>query len=127
MRVLIIDDNAAFRAGLRQMLAVLGYDVSEAGDGEQGLHVFRQVGADLVLCDLFMPGTDGVEAIRAFRQESSVPVVAMSGGAYRGSLNLLDAAVHLGACVALAKPFNLETLRRALQAAQGQPHPGPEG
>jgi CheY-like chemotaxis protein len=113
MRILLIDTDGECRAALRIMLEELGHRVVEAGDGKAGLRAFRREGADLVLCDLFM---DGLQAVQAFRRESpGVRFVAMSGGGYRGCLEVLDAARLLGADAALAKPLDLDTLRRALQ------------
>jgi CheY-like chemotaxis protein len=61
--VRILGDDATFRAVVRQMLAVPGGEATEAADGEEGLRVFRGRGADVVLCDLFMPASSpGVAA-----------------------------------------------------------------
>jgi Response regulator receiver domain len=73
-------------------------------------------GANLVLCDLFMPGGDGLETIRELRSEfPDVKVVAMSGGALGGKLNLLPAAEFLGAVAVLPKPFKVATALAAVE------------
>jgi CheY-like chemotaxis protein len=96
-RILVIDDACWVREVARLTLEAEGYDVRQAADGEEGLREFRRDPADGVLCDLCMPGTDGVETIRQFRQEwPGVPVVAMSGGAARGGVDLLAVARSLG-------------------------------
>jgi CheY-like chemotaxis protein len=58
--ILVIDDSAAIHALLRTMLEDRGHQVTEAADGAKGLKAFRQEPADVVLCELFMPHTDGL-------------------------------------------------------------------
>src|SRR5947209_4368981 len=102
MRVLIIDDDAKVRAVLRVMLESAGFEAAEAGDGEEGVRAFRRLEADVVLCDLFMPGRDGLEAIRGLRREfPGVKVIAMSGGGFGGAVDMLPAARLLGAAAVL--------------------------
>ena len=55
-RILLIDDNAALRNLLRLQLEAAGHEVLEAADGGEGIRLYRRQPADLVLCDLFMPG-----------------------------------------------------------------------
>ncbi len=120
-RILLIDDNAAVRSLLRTFLERSGFEVAEAAEGDAGIQLYRHWPADLVLCDLFMPGKDGLEAIRQFLREfPGVKVIAMSGGGFGGNLDLLPVAKMLGAVELLYKPFDgetvLEAIRRALQA-----------
>ena len=73
-----------------------------------------------MLCDLFMPGKDGLELIGELLKISpQARIVAMSGGGCNGVLNVLQMARHLGARDILAKPFGsaklLEVVRRALE------------
>src|SRR5918998_698825 len=81
VRVLIADDHGVVRQGLRMFLsldpelAVVG----EAENGEEALLMARELGPDVVLMDLLMPGIDGVEATRAIRNElPDVEVVALT-------------------------------------------------
>jgi CheY-like chemotaxis protein len=106
-RILVVDDEAQIRAFLRMVLERAGYEVAEAGGGEEALQEMRRQHAELVLCDLFMPGGDGLQTIRALRCEfPDVKIVAMSGGALGGNVDLLPAAEFLGAIAVLPKPFN---------------------
>ena len=119
-RVLVVDDDADVRAVTRLMLANAGVTVVEADDGTTGIRVFRDVGADLVLCDLFMPGIDGIEVIGELRGEfPGVKIVAMSAGGFGGRLDLLTVARCVGAVEILQKPFTqealLETVERVLR------------
>jgi two-component system, NarL family, response regulator LiaR len=69
IRILIVDDHPIVREGLAAVLdAQADMDVAaEAGNGEDGVRKFQEVKPDIVLMDLAMPGTDGVEAIRQIR------------------------------------------------------------
>jgi DNA-binding response OmpR family regulator len=118
VRILVIDDACWVREVVRLTLGAAGYDVRLADDGEKELRVFRRDPADVVLSDLCMPGKDGLETIRQFRQEwPGVPVVAMSGGATRGGVSLLAVARWLGACCILPKPFDRASLLAAVEKA----------
>jgi CheY-like chemotaxis protein len=114
-RILIIDDNAQVRATVRQMLQLDGHEVLEAGDGDEGLRLYRQQPVPLVICDLFMPDREGLETIRELRRLSTeVRILAVSGGSSKGELDCLNLATRLGADVALRKPFDLARLREVL-------------
>ncbi len=96
-RILVIDDDALLRGAIRVVLESAGYEVIEAGDGDAGLRLHRELGADLVVVDLFMPERDGLEVIRAVRAEApQAKIIAMSGGSSL-QLDLLDAATAFGA------------------------------
>jgi CheY-like chemotaxis protein len=101
---------------VRAVLEDAGHGVVEAVDGAAGLRAYRDAGFDLVLCDLFMPDVDGIELIRTLRRRSpDAKVIAMSGGASDGMLDLLDLAPYLGAAGVLPKPFGLDELVRAIE------------
>ena len=65
--ILIIEDNADFRDGLRMLLESWGHRVEEAASGADGLDVVRRAGPEIVLVDLGLPGIDGYEVARAVR------------------------------------------------------------
>jgi two-component system nitrate/nitrite response regulator NarL len=78
MRVLLIDDHALFRVGLLELLERRGIEVVDAvGDCEIGLHLARDCAPDVVLLDLRMPGTDGIELLKRMRGEGIDRRVAM--------------------------------------------------
>src|SRR6267378_6795934 len=80
-RILVMDDDELLRGALRVALEAAGYEVVEAANGDEGLRLQREQGADLVLVDIFMPERDGLEVIRALRAETpQTKIVAMSGG-----------------------------------------------
>jgi len=110
MRILVVDDEAGIRKALLLMLEDAGFEVAEAGNGEEGLRAFRRQPADLVITDLFMPDKDGLELIRGLRREfPDVKVIAMSGGGFSSSMHMLPFARRLGAVEVLDKPFSLAT------------------
>ena len=110
-RILVADDDERIRDATRAVLVDAGYEVALARDGDELVRAYRAEPTDLILCDLFMPGKDGLEAIRELhRQFSAAKIIAMSGGAYDGALDLLRTARHMGACEVLTKPFTRTVL-----------------
>jgi CheY-like chemotaxis protein len=122
MHILVIDDDPRTRAAVRLMLEDAGAEVREAADGAAALPAYRQRPADVVLCDLFMPHADGLEAIVTLRRDyPDVKVIAMSGGGFNGIVDLLPVACHLGASGILHKPFDQTTLLSAIERALQEP------
>jgi CheY-like chemotaxis protein len=107
MRILIVDDCPVARLGLRGMLEDEGFTVTEAEDGECVVAAVDRVDADLILCDMLMPGCNGLEVIRELRRQlPHVKIIAMSGGRYNGTADMLQTAMYLGADEILYKPFS---------------------
>jgi two-component system, chemotaxis family, chemotaxis protein CheY len=114
--ILLIEDNPQVRPILRMMLQMLGHQVAEAEDGNQGIAVFQQNPAAVVFCDLFMPEKEGLETIRELRTLApTVKIVAMSGGPMLGGPDFLRMARSLGADATLSKPFDVQSLRETLE------------
>ncbi len=118
-RALIIEDEQV-RAVLRVALETGGHQVAEAGDGSEAIGALRRAPCDLLFCDLFMPGKEGLETIQELRRElPAVPILALSGSGFRGTLNVLRLAGHLGAAKLLAKPFGRAVALAAVEEALG--------
>jgi DNA-binding NtrC family response regulator len=115
--ILVIDDDRLLRTFLRRVLERAGHEVHEAANGVEGLRLYRQRPADLVLCDLFMPEKEGFETMwELHRHDPGVRMVAMSGGfAHAGGADFLSMAPTFGAAQTLKKPFDIPTLLRAVQ------------
>ena len=95
-QVLVVDDNPALRLVARAMLEAAGHGVAEAGSGAEALDALCGRRADVVLCDLSLPGMDGLQTIRELRAlQPGLKVVAMSGvGPPGAGVDLLGQAWH---------------------------------
>ncbi|MCQ4129121.1 response regulator transcription factor [Rhodococcus erythropolis] len=131
MRIVIVDDEALMRAGLRLLLD--GADrivvVGEAGDGRQALEVIRQMRPDVVLMDIRMPTMTGIEALAELRkllpEPDLLPRVLMLT-AFDTDTFIID-ALRAGATGFLLKASSPTVLVAAIRAAaMGQPHISPE-
>lgn len=115
--ILVIDDEPNIRMMVRMALEQTGDRVEEAIDGIEGLDKFGAgAGWDVVLLDQRMPGLEGLEVLRQIKRLAPRSAVVMMT-AY-GTLDLAVDAMAAGATDFLRKPFPLETLRGAVQAAQ---------
>ena len=115
-RILIIDDEAMIRDLLVQILDREGYETITASDGKDGIKIYRENPADLVITDLLMPEKDGLETIMELRGDSrDVKIIAMSGGGKIDSKTYLQIAETMGAIETLTKPFDLRELLKKVQ------------
>ena len=109
--ILIIDDDQQVRGLVREAFEGIGFSVSEAGDGFEGIEQYRQSPSDLVILDILMPEKEGLETILDLRREfPGVKILAVSGGSERAHVNLLDLAKRLGASHTIKKPFEIQSL-----------------
>jgi DNA-binding response OmpR family regulator len=123
-RILVMDDDEVLRGALRVVLEAAGYDVLDAGDGEAGLRLQREQGADLVLVDIFMPKRDGLGVIQALRaSDAQAKIVAMSGGGHTGQREVLQSATAVGASRTLRKPFQPRELLTAIHEVLSESRP----
>jgi len=77
--VLIVDDHPSFRAGARRMLEASGYSVvGEAADGEAALDAVRELGPDLVLLDVQLPGIDGFEVAARLEDAGAATTIVLT-------------------------------------------------
>lgn len=117
-KILIIDDEISIRRTLKDILEYEKYEVQVAEDGIVGLDIFKQDKFDLVLCDIKMPGKDGIEVLEELMQLSDTPVVMISG---HGTIDTAVDAIKKGAFDYISKPFDLNrllvTVRNALDKA----------
>lgn len=117
-KILIIDDEISIRRTLKDILEYEKYEVQVAEDGIVGLDIFKQDKFDLVLCDIKMPGKDGIEVLEEMTQLGDTPVVMISG---HGTIDTAVDAIKKGAFDYISKPFDLNrllvTVRNALDKA----------
>jgi len=115
-RILIIDDEPQIRSMLKLMLERGGYEVVEAPDGVEGIKVYRQNPADLIITDLIMPNKDGIGMIIDLKKEfPDVKIIAMSGGGLNKPDGYLKGAKKLGAWCTLTKPIDREKMLQAVR------------
>ena len=120
-RILTIEDEPPIRDGIVAYLEDSGFTMLEANDGPSGLEVFRNEHPDVVLCDLRLPGMDGLEVLSTITAESpETPVIVVSGVSL---LNYAVQALKRGAWDYVTKPIHdmavLESaVRRVLEHAQ---------
>jgi CheY-like chemotaxis protein len=113
--ILLVDDDDAIRKVLRITLTRLGHAVEEVSNGSTAWAKFEARPADVVIMDLIMPETEGLETIRQFKRNGAqTKILAISGGGRMDARDLLTIAQQLGADKALAKPFTQEELITAL-------------
>jgi len=109
--LLVVDDDENIRQIMRLLLEASGYRVHCAADGNEALKLISTQPFDLILTDMLMPGSDGLELLSAMKKSrSTTRVVVMSGGGMIGVADYLKVAKKLGANGVLEKPFTRETL-----------------
>ena len=109
--ILVIDDEPKMRLMVRNILGRAQHSVIEAEDGARGLRQLEKEHPAVVLTDILMPGTEGIETIFQIRRTSpGTKIIAMSGGGRIGSADFLKMAERAGADAALAKPFRAAEL-----------------
>lgn len=114
--VLVVDDDETARRALRRMLANLGHQVWDVADGAEALQLLDGVRFDLVITDVYMAPVDGMELlVRIHQRGLDVPVVAISGGGFIATDDLLAMARACGAAATLDKPFTPQQLRDTVE------------
>jgi two-component system chemotaxis response regulator CheY len=118
-RILVVDDEPYIRQTVRLLLTRAGYEVVEAGDGEEAIKVLdaddNASKIDAILCDLQMPNVDGAQALAYFRTHYlSVPLVILTGAP---DFVLTDVLMKQGATDYLLKPVSDKRLLQVIREA----------
>ena len=113
--ILVVDDEERMRKLIKDFLAVKGYKILEAGDGEEALSIFEEneEKIKLVLLDVMMPKIDGWTVLRKIRQESKVPVIMLTA---RGEEQDELFGFELGVDEYISKPFSPKILVARIEA-----------
>ncbi|MBT8396346.1 MAG: sigma-54 dependent transcriptional regulator, partial [Gemmatimonadetes bacterium] len=107
-RILLVDDDQAFRVSTSTLLREEGYLVVEAGNGQEAVEALKQGDFDLILLDLRMPGVDGIQIVEVLRRwGEGIPVLMISGF---GTVETAVKALHTGADDFLTKPVEPDVL-----------------
>lgn len=121
--ILVIDDDEDVRDFISMTLTRAGHEVITAADGNQGRRAIEARASgqfDLVICDVFMPGVDGIEFLRGLRKEiPELRVIAVTGGFTGVAQPYADSMEALGAVASLLKPFSPADLTAAVNKALG--------
>jgi DNA-binding NtrC family response regulator len=107
-RILVIDDERSIRNTLKDILEYEKYQVELAEDGLQGLETLKNHDFDVVLCDIKMPGMDGIEVLQKIEElKPDTPVVMISG---HGNIDTAVESIKKGAFDFIEKPLDLNRL-----------------
>jgi two-component system nitrogen regulation response regulator NtrX len=106
--ILVIDDEKSIRNTLQEVLEYENHKVDLATNGSEGLELFNNHDYDIVLCDIKMPGMDGIEVLEKLVQRShDIPVIMISG---HGNIDTAVEAIKKGAYDFIEKPLDLNRL-----------------
>jgi len=114
LKILVVDDEARMRKLVKDFLMIKGFQVIEAGDGEEAVDIFfKQKDIALLILDVMMPKMDGWEVCKAIRQYSQVPIIMLTArGEERDELQ----GFELGVDEYISKPFSPKILVARVEA-----------
>ena len=121
-KILIIEDEAALREEILDILSCEGFSVAVAENGKAGLELAQVQHPDLILCDVMMPLLNGYELLEALRQNletATIPFIFLTA---KGSHENIRQGMNLGADDYLIKPFSIEDLLNAIAARLTKQH-----
>jgi DNA-binding NtrC family response regulator len=112
--ILLVDDSPDIHTLLGAFLHSEHYEMVSAYSGEEALRLMNTMPVALVLMDVQMPNMDGLQAMRAIKAQFNVPVIIITGA---GTLDVAVKAMQQGAFDYITKPFDLHSIREAVQRA----------
>ena len=114
IKILVVDDEARMRKLVKDFLSIKGYQVLEAGDGEEAVDLFfQQKDIALILLDVMMPKMDGWEVVKTIRKYSQVPIIMLTA---RGEESDELQGFNLGVDEYISKPFSPKILVARIEA-----------
>lgn len=116
IRIMVVDDDEAFRQTVCELLAEGDFEILSAESGTQLFTVLKKQSVDIVLTDIVMPDEDGLEIVRKIKKMNPAPkIVAMSGGGRIAATDYLEIARLMGVSATIQKPFKQQELVGLLQ------------
>jgi len=116
-RILLVDDEAEFRAAAIRALVRQGFDLAEAGSGERAIEMVREDPPDLVVLDLRMEGMDGIDTLRELRGfQPKLPVIILTG---HGKFADAMAGIQYEVVDFVQKPVDMKRLGERIRAFLG--------
>lgn len=113
-RIIVIEDDTCIRRGLADALEFSGYEVLQAGNGDEGMKLALRANCDLLLLDLILPGATGFEILEAVRKARAIlPIIILTA---RGEENDRVRGLRLGADDYVVKPFSVRELLARVEA-----------
>jgi len=117
-KVLLVDDEVEFVETLAERLRARGLEVDFATNGEEGLRMAGEKAFHAVVLDFAMPGMDGIETLKALREQNpDIQVMLLTGQA---TIKAAVEATRLGAVDVLEKPTDVETLLEKIRNARAR-------
>jgi UDP-3-O-[3-hydroxymyristoyl] N-acetylglucosamine deacetylase len=117
-RILVVDDQEEILESLSAILVDEGHEVIAARDGQEALHIVQVDAPDVVFLDIWIPGIDGMQTLKAItRIDPYCSVIMMSG---HGTIETAVKAIKLGATDYLEKPLNLEDVLHLVHKAMSE-------
>jgi len=121
LQILVVDDNQPARQLVKSTLALAGYTgITEAVDGSKALEAVKKRTFDLIVCDWDMPGTSGIDVLRAVRADeklNATPFLMVTANQQR---EFVEAAIKAGVNDYVAKPYRLSTLNEKAAKLLGE-------
>ena len=116
-RILVVDDEPAYRHIIARRLTANGYEVLEAGDGEEGLAAVRSHVPDLILLDVIMPRLNGLEVCRRLKGDAMIPFIPIILLTGESAPDDIIAGLDAGADEYLTKPVDQPALVARVRSA----------
>jgi response regulator NasT len=115
LRIVIADDEAVIRMGLKQMVSILGYRVvGTAANGDEALEMAKRLKPDLLLLDIKMPGLDGLTVAETLATEMPLPIVMLTAYSEK---SLIERAANASVMGYLVKPIHESKLGPTIEMA----------